>query len=92
MAEQEQYLSTTNIKNNIYKVIKNKDIEYFLSTNNDISTMYAAVKGEEVIAPFVGTIKDAVKQFPNCDFIPVTFENSPFVIGKNYKDKPGKEV
>lgn len=85
-------MSTTNTIDKKYTIIKNENIKDFLFNNDDISTMYAAIADGEVIAPFVGTIKDAIKEFPNCDFIPVTLDNSPFIVGKYYTDKTGKGI
>jgi hypothetical protein len=42
--------------------------------------MYAVIKNNTVIAPFVGTIDEARDKYPSCKFIAMTLENSPMSV------------
>ncbi len=54
--------------------------------------MYAVIKNNTVIAPFVGTIDEAREKYPSLKFIAMTLENSPMSVDQILTPKQLEEA
>ncbi len=54
--------------------------------------MFAVIKNNTVIAPFVGTIEEARQKYPSFKFIAMNLKNSPMKVDQILTDEQLKEA
>lgn len=54
--------------------------------------MFAVIKNNTVIAPFVGTIEEAREKYSSCKFIAMNLKNSPMFVDQILTEEQLKEA